>query len=511
MLRPACSAISIFVVAWCASQSEVAHAQSASPSPAALGSVRAAHVIGNDQGGLPPDLLGAADLFGGRVANIGDLDGDGIDEVAIQAEDDDDGATDNGAMYVLFFRSSGTVQSYQKISATEGGAEIDIRASGKFGFPGALDQPRGDQGHLKRLLGGTHAGDAMYVMRILPNATVVSTQKIAAGHGGMPSNSISSGDHFGHGLSGGIGDIDADGFNDMVVGAVERDAGGTNDGALYVLFMRGDDTVRTYNELTSGVGGAFDGILPTEELLLSYFIVAMSPRMDGNPVDLALSVHTDDGAILLLRLSTSGTVIPGSIEVVQDGAEGIPSGTIPTLTAFSFVGKCGDLDGDGIEDLLAGAPNDGAGGGQSGAVYIFYLNPANESDAVRDFTKLTRQTTGLTSVVPAGARFGYPVGVSGLGVDGRTNLLVGGRAGSGEAYVIFLGGTVPSPSPTPTPSISPSVTSSPSSSPTPSVSPTPSITPSVAPSAIFVSSNGQVSAWHEVSDTDGGFTGTLDD
>ena len=60
------------------------------------------------------------DFFGWSVASIGDLNLDGIPDIAVTAYNDD-GGTDRGAVWVLFLNATGTVSSFQKISSTTGG------------------------------------------------------------------------------------------------------------------------------------------------------------------------------------------------------------------------------------------------------------------------------------------------------------------------------------------------------------------------------------------------------
>ena len=72
-------------------------------------------IAGNFQG-----QLDFRDIFGCSVAGIGDLDADGINDIAVGASGDDDGGSSKGAVWILFLNRDGTVKSHQKISDTEG-------------------------------------------------------------------------------------------------------------------------------------------------------------------------------------------------------------------------------------------------------------------------------------------------------------------------------------------------------------------------------------------------------
>ncbi len=84
------------------------------------GTVGAEQKISDTAGGLAA-VLDDSDDFGASTASIGDLDGDGIVDIAVGARFDDDGGTDRGAVYVLFLNADGTVKAEQKISSIAGG------------------------------------------------------------------------------------------------------------------------------------------------------------------------------------------------------------------------------------------------------------------------------------------------------------------------------------------------------------------------------------------------------
>jgi cysteine-rich repeat protein len=84
------------------------------------GTVKSQQKISGTQGGFS-GTIDDADWFGYAVASLGDLDGDGMGELAVGAVGDDDGGSDRGALWILSLNPSGTVKSHRKISSTQGG------------------------------------------------------------------------------------------------------------------------------------------------------------------------------------------------------------------------------------------------------------------------------------------------------------------------------------------------------------------------------------------------------
>ena len=75
--------------------------------------VQSVQKISSLQGGFTEagGSLDISDLFGSSMASIGDLNGDGVPDLAVGAYYDDDGGNRRGAVYVLLMNADGTVMS----------------------------------------------------------------------------------------------------------------------------------------------------------------------------------------------------------------------------------------------------------------------------------------------------------------------------------------------------------------------------------------------------------------
>ncbi|MCH8345262.1 MAG: FG-GAP repeat protein [Planctomycetes bacterium] len=418
---------------------------------AAPGEVLSHQKISDTEGGFT-GTLDNGDAFGIAMASLGDLDGDGVGDLAVGAPFDSDGGTQQGAVWVLFLNTDGTVKSHQKISDTQGGFTGTLGDEVAFGRSVAsLGDLDGDG--VADLAVGSHGDDdggpnrgAVWILLLKTDGTVKSHQKISDTEGAF-TGILDDEDNFGISVAS-LGDLDADGVGDLAVGALADDDGGTNRGAVWVLFLNPDGTVKSHQKISDTQGG-FTGTLNDGDAFgLSQ---ASLDDLDGDSVcDLAVGATGDDdggsgrGAVWVLFLNTDGTV--KRHQKISDTEGGFTG----TLVEFERLGSSGallgDLDGDGVADLAVGASQDDDGGASHGAVWVLFLNT---DGTVKSHQKISDTEGGFTGILDDHDNFGFSVAALGdLDGDGLGDLAVGatgdddGGINRGAVWVLFLDGVL---------------------------------------------------------------------
>ena len=125
------------------------------------GTVKSSTKITKNIGGFNGNIQ-AGDIFGSGCASLGDYNYDGNYDVAIGAEYDDDGGTQNGAFYIVSIDSSGNAISTQKISATSGGFTGTLTGPSSFGCDIANIGDLNSDGILSIVVANAGQGNRIY-------------------------------------------------------------------------------------------------------------------------------------------------------------------------------------------------------------------------------------------------------------------------------------------------------------------------------------------------------------
>ncbi len=203
----------------------------------------------------------------------------------------------------------------------------------------------------------------------------------------------------------GLGDVDGDGYPDLMVGAP-----GEADARAYVYLGGPDAPANPPDQALASASG--EGDYGVE--------VSATGDVDGDGfADAAVGERSCAGGVYVYAGSSAGLDAAGALYI---------SGPACDATIGDEIAAAGDLNGDGLADLAVGSQESEE---ELGLVLLFY-GAAEGLPSEQDRT--------LSGVSPAGAFGGSLSGAGDVDGDGYGDLLVGARLanGSGEAH-LFLG------------------------------------------------------------------------
>ncbi len=373
--------------------------------------------------------------LGASVSGAGDVNGDGFTDVIVGAPNFDAGQPNEGAAFVLLAGETGLADG----SAATAMARLESnQADAGFGTIVASAGDLNGDGYADVIVGAPYFDVALTD----EGAAFVFLGGAAGVPDGDPSTAAATlatnqaGAHFGWSVAG-AGDVNGDTYADVIVGAPEYDSGqGPGNGAAFIFL---------------GGAGGVPSVTPTRRLAPRYdtgealgWSVAGAGDMDGDGyaevivgapfADLRRWQEdsiTDAGAAYVLP--GGGGFTPELETVFTDSLRGVGW---PDEAWFGFsVAGAGDVNGDGLADVVIGAPSVDYFGTNSGLAWVF-LGPL-----------MDQAWGGVWSFEP-GARLGWSVaGAGDVNGDGYADIILGAPgsdagegASEGAAYVYFGGG-----------------------------------------------------------------------
>ena len=330
---------------------------------------------------------------GQSVASAGDVNGDGFDDVVVGAPYHDNGQANEGRAVVCLGSATG-------LSAVPSWAAEGEQVGALFGFSVASAGDVNGDGYGDVVVGAyqydglaTNAGRAFVYhgspsgLSALPDWTAESDQPFA---------------NFGYSVAS-AGDVNGDGFADVIVGAISEAHGEVNEGAAFV-----------FHGSPTGLSPAA-GWMAESNQADAYF---------GQEVASAGDVNGDGFAEVIVGAPSydSGEAEEGRAFVYYGAGGGLS--TLPGWTSESnqpgayfgqFVASVGDVNGDGFADVGVGATFFDNGQADEGRVFVFHGSPGGMSP--------TASWTGESN--QAGAYYGRVASAGDVDGDGFADMVIG--------------------------------------------------------------------------------------
>jgi hypothetical protein len=349
-------------------------------------------------------------FFGYSVSLAGDVNGDGYSDVIVGAYWYDNGEEDEGRAYVYHGSSTGLsaspdwqgesdqIDAYFGYSVSGAG---DVNGDGYSDVIVGADQYDGGQ---------VHEGRAFVYHGSSSGLSASAT---------WSDESDQDAAYFGYSVSG-AGDVNGDGYSDVIVGA-----------HLYDNVENGEGVAFVYHGSSSGLSASADWSAESNQAGANF----------GNSVSSAGDVNGDGYSDVIVGAlgydngqSNEGRafVYHGSPTGLSDSANWTSESDQVTAYFGRSVSSAGDVDGDGYSDVIVGAPEYDHGEADEGGAFVYHGSPSGLSDSANWSDEPNQDY----------AHFGYSVSIAGdVNGDGYSDVIIGapeydhGEADEGGAFV----------------------------------------------------------------------------
>lgn len=320
---------------------------------------------------------------GRHVRGVGDVNGDGREDLAVCAPGfDGQAGADTGAAFVVYGRSAFAASldldtldggnGFRLEGELAGDAACDGIAAGDFNADGLADLAIGATG---RQVGTAVRAGATYLVygRSTAHPAVQSLGSLGVGDS-FRVDGLAADDGSGGALA--LTDLNGDGLDDLVIGTQGADPGGRSDaGTVHALFgQAGPQAHLSLADLTTPLGFRIEGA-SAGDALGAALDSAGDQDADGR-ADLivgAPGVEAARGAAYVLRGRANYAASLSTAQITDELGFAITSAQDGAQLGIAVTGA--DFDGDGVSDLVLGSDRRNSAAPRAGVVFVLLSPP----------------------------------------------------------------------------------------------------------------------------------------